>query len=129
MSDVWYPSGHLTDAEGAAPEPNLDLGKPWNGLQHPHRIPIAFLVESKSAEEDSEYDEPKEPMPKRLRAAQVLKATPKKQVRGKQGRLAGLMKMPIDIFTEVSSGSSKYLEHGLTALRSHCTCCQVISLC
>ncbi|KAF8595006.1 hypothetical protein BDV93DRAFT_564826 [Ceratobasidium sp. AG-I] len=64
--------------------------------------PDPDVVDAEQVEDDSEYDEPKEPKPKRQRTSQVAKAaTRKKQVRGKQGRLAGLMKMPIDIFTEV----------------------------
>ncbi|KAG8768864.1 hypothetical protein FRC12_005321 [Ceratobasidium sp. 428] len=46
--------------------------------------------------------EPAVPKRKRARASQTTNTAPrKKQVRGKQGRLEGLMKMPIDIFTEV----------------------------
>ncbi|KAF8600706.1 hypothetical protein BDV93DRAFT_525280 [Ceratobasidium sp. AG-I] len=65
--------------------------------------PDPDVVDAEQVEDDSEYDEPKEPKPKRQRTSQVAKAaTRKKQVRGKQGRLAGLMKMPIDIFTEIA---------------------------
>ncbi|KAG8683877.1 hypothetical protein FRC11_012949 [Ceratobasidium sp. 423] len=52
-------------------------------------------------ESEQEYQQP--PPRKRQRAAaKPAKAVArKKQVRGKQGRLAGLVNMPIDIFTEV----------------------------
>ncbi|KAG8752935.1 hypothetical protein FRC12_011739 [Ceratobasidium sp. 428] len=47
--------------------------------------------------------EPAAPKRKRARASQATNTIPrKKQVRGKQGRLEGLMKMPIDIFTEIA---------------------------
>ncbi|KAG8718246.1 hypothetical protein FRC09_012950 [Ceratobasidium sp. 395] len=47
--------------------------------------------------------EPAAPKRKRARAPQATNTAPrKKQVRGKQGRLEGLMKMPIDIFTEIA---------------------------
>ena len=83
----------------------------------------------KPVEDDSEYEEPQEPKTKRQRALLVAKATTrKKQVRGKQGRLAGLMKMPIDIFTEVS-GLSKDLERYLILFRLHYILCRQISLC
>ncbi|CAE6528355.1 unnamed protein product [Rhizoctonia solani] len=54
---------------------------------------------------DSEQEDQQPPPRKRQRAAaRPAKAiTRKKQVRGKQGRLAGLVNMPIDIFTEVAS--------------------------
>ncbi|KAG9119697.1 hypothetical protein FRC07_005144, partial [Ceratobasidium sp. 392] len=43
------------------------------------------------------------PKQKRARTSQAKKSAPrKKQVRGKQGRLEGLMKMPTDIFTEIA---------------------------
>ncbi|KAF8594200.1 hypothetical protein BDV93DRAFT_502159 [Ceratobasidium sp. AG-I] len=49
----------------------------------------------------SKHDEPKAPKPKRQRTNQDLKTvTQKKQA---PGQLSGLMKMPIDIFTEVAS--------------------------
>ncbi|KAG8724439.1 hypothetical protein FRC09_018727, partial [Ceratobasidium sp. 395] len=56
-------------------------------------------------EEDEEFEE-KETVAlkrKRARTARVTKSAPRKrQVRGRQGRLEGLMKMPIDIFTEIA---------------------------
>ena len=57
----------------------------------------------KSDEYYSEEEVIKAPKRKRVRMDQATKApTKKKYVRGKQGRLEGLMNMPIDIFTEVS---------------------------
>ncbi|KAG8709908.1 hypothetical protein FRC09_000400, partial [Ceratobasidium sp. 395] len=56
-------------------------------------------------EEDEEFEEKETVAPKRKRArtARVTKSAPRKrQVRGRQGRLEGLMKMPIDIFTEIA---------------------------
>ncbi|CAE6473821.1 unnamed protein product [Rhizoctonia solani] len=53
---------------------------------------------------DSEQEEQKPPPRKRQRTAKPAKAVVRqKQVRGKQGRLAGLVNMPVDIFTEVAS--------------------------
>lgn len=57
----------------------------------------------KSDDYYSEEEVVKAPKRKRARKDQVAKPLArKKQVRGKQGRLEGLMNMPIDIFTEVS---------------------------
>ncbi|CAE6397249.1 unnamed protein product [Rhizoctonia solani] len=53
---------------------------------------------------DSEQEEQKPPPRKRQRTAKPAKPVVRqKQVRGKQGRLAGLVNMPVDIFTEVTS--------------------------
>ncbi|CAE6485775.1 unnamed protein product [Rhizoctonia solani] len=62
-----------------------------------------------SVKAESEYDQSdhEEPQYRPLRKRQRISTDPegaqvrKKQVRGKQGRLAGLVNMPIDIFTEV----------------------------
>ncbi|KAG8744071.1 hypothetical protein FRC10_010856 [Ceratobasidium sp. 414] len=58
--------------------------------------------------EDDEYDSSNQgdvptPSKKRARSEQTIaKSTRKKYVRGKQGGLKGLMKMPVDIFTEIA---------------------------
>lgn len=107
--------------------PDPDFGEPLN-VSSPGGILTLFLVDNKPTGDDSEYDEPKEAIPKRQRTSQVTNsATRKKQVRGKQGRLAGLMKMPIDIFTEVS-GFAKKCKHYLIFPRSRYILCQWILL-
>ncbi|CAE6537425.1 unnamed protein product, partial [Rhizoctonia solani] len=55
--------------------------------------------------DESEQEEQQSPPRKRQRAVIKPAKTPalKKQTKGKQGRLAGLMNMPIDIFTEIAS--------------------------
>jgi hypothetical protein len=59
-------------------------------------------VDERKCEDDDFEEEIPVPKRKRQRTTQAAKPTTrKKHVRGKQGRLEGLMRMPIDIFTEV----------------------------
>ncbi|KAG8693327.1 hypothetical protein FRC08_009194 [Ceratobasidium sp. 394] len=59
--------------------------------------------DTKDEDEDFEEEEETAPKRKRARTTKATKAAPRKrQVRGKQGRLEGLMKMPVDIFTEIA---------------------------
>ncbi|QRV72002.1 hypothetical protein RhiJN_00016 [Ceratobasidium sp. AG-Ba] len=72
--------------------------------------------EDLAGKQDSDFEDTKDeeanfeaarsarPKKKRARTAQTTQPVPrKKQTRGKQGRLAGLMQMPIDIFTEIAA--------------------------
>ncbi|CUA70930.1 hypothetical protein RSOLAG22IIIB_09204 [Rhizoctonia solani] len=52
---------------------------------------------------ESEAEEPQTPPQKRRRANNKPKKAVRKKVWGKEGRLAGLISMPIEIFTEVAS--------------------------
>ncbi|KAJ1300166.1 hypothetical protein OPQ81_011918 [Rhizoctonia solani] len=65
----------------------------------------AASVESEYEQSEDEESPPKPSPRKRQRSsAKPAKAqASKKHVRGKQGRLAGLVNMPIDIFTEIAS--------------------------
>ncbi|KAG9082549.1 hypothetical protein FRC06_004948 [Ceratobasidium sp. 370] len=76
-------------------------------------LPSRATIEDATATNDSDFEDPKDeddefeeaPAPKRKRAriTQTTKSAPRKrQVRGKRGRLQGLMRMPIDIFTEIA---------------------------
>ncbi|ELU40973.1 hypothetical protein AG1IA_04997 [Rhizoctonia solani AG-1 IA] len=79
----------------------------------PH--PLSLVIDDSlpfdddSVKAESEYDQSdhEEPQYRPLRKRQRISTDPegaqvrKRQVRGKQGRLAGLVNMPIDIFTEV----------------------------
>ncbi|KAG9116822.1 hypothetical protein FRC07_007425, partial [Ceratobasidium sp. 392] len=94
--------------------------KPEPGVSHRSRLdtnPKASLSRVKkemephdtdfedTKEEDDDFEEHEVPAPKRKRArtARTTKSAPRKrQVRGKQGRLEGLMRMPIDIFAEIA---------------------------
>ncbi|CUA77981.1 ATP-dependent helicase/deoxyribonuclease subunit B [Rhizoctonia solani] len=70
---------------------------------------IDMLLEEVLRDTDSAGDESELELqhPRRKRTRDTINATRtpnrKKQARGKQGRLAGLMNMPIDIFTEIMS--------------------------
>ncbi|KAG8693976.1 hypothetical protein FRC09_010142, partial [Ceratobasidium sp. 395] len=96
-----------TKAAKTEPDEKTDVA-----LFSKHESALAAEVEDASEKLDSEFEdlkdanhemEPAAPKRKRARASQVTNTVPrKKQVRGKQGRLEGLMKMPIDIFTEAS---------------------------
>ncbi|KAF8749232.1 hypothetical protein RHS01_10187 [Rhizoctonia solani] len=70
---------------------------------------LPFDDESVKAESEYDQSDHEEPQYRPLRKRQRISTDPegaqvrKRQVRGKQGRLAGLVNMPIDIFTEIAS--------------------------
>jgi hypothetical protein len=90
---------------------------------------LADIDETKSEDDDFEKEEViSAPKRKRQRITQAAKPTTrKKHVRGKQGRLEGLMRMPIDIFIEVCQALSFSISV-LIASRSHCIFCLEILL-
>ncbi|KAG8726926.1 hypothetical protein FRC12_022979, partial [Ceratobasidium sp. 428] len=100
-------SSRRTKAAKTEPDEKTDVA-----LFSKRESALAAEVEDASEKLDSEFEdlkdanhemEPAAPKPKRARASQVTNKVPrKKQIRGKQGRLEGLMKMPIDIFTEIA---------------------------
>ncbi|KDN44225.1 hypothetical protein RSAG8_05698, partial [Rhizoctonia solani AG-8 WAC10335] len=69
----------------------------------------AKMEEELEMESESEYDQSEDeerPPPRKRQRTSIKPAkgqTRKKHVRGKQGGLAGLVNMPIDIFTEITS--------------------------
>jgi hypothetical protein len=79
--------------------------------------------------DESENEDQAPPPRKRQRAAAKSgkKVVRKKQVRGKQGGLAGLINMPIDIFTEVSALFDDFVILFIKTSRLHLTFFRLIS--
>ncbi|GAB1527076.1 hypothetical protein RhiTH_010251 [Rhizoctonia solani] len=78
---------------------------------------LPFDDESVKAESEYDQSDHEEPQYRPLRKRQRISTDPegaqvrKRQVRGKQGRLAGLVNMPIDIFTEDLTVTSQIASH------------------
>ncbi|KAG9118839.1 hypothetical protein FRC07_006453, partial [Ceratobasidium sp. 392] len=101
-------SARLAQAAAVKPEPDqkdtktlVDKSKASSAQRKEE--PGAHDSDFDQKEDDDEFEEHEISAPKRKRArtTRATKSAPRKrQVRGKQGRLEGLMKMPTDIFTE-----------------------------